>query len=211
VVEGGRRAPALRRHPVHQGGVDPGEPLERGRLGGDVGDGVGRSPGLRLRDQGVVVAGVEEVAHGVGGGEPPPEQPPPPAIGLEPAEVVRAGAARGEQQDEGLDLLRLGVAALALAHAHVLGDRLVQAQRAHRLQDEGQPGATGDGVTGRDHLHPVRQQSLAHRGARRRGRPPGCVPRRSSMLTAVNSLMSRHARSYSAIRGATAAARSSPR
>ncbi len=40
------RALAIGGHPVHQSGVDPGQALQGCVLRGDVGDGVGRAPGL---------------------------------------------------------------------------------------------------------------------------------------------------------------------
>ena len=118
----------------------------------------------------------------------------------------------GEQRDQGLDVRDLGVAALALAHRDVLGDDPPEPRRTQGLPHQGQPGAARYGVRTRDSLQRVRERPLAHRATRYvGGRPPGCVPRSSSRLSAVNSLMSRQARSYSAIRGATAAARSAPR
>lgn len=126
----------LRRHPVHEGGVHPGHPLQGGGLRRDVGYLSGGAPGLRLRDEVVVVERVEEVAERIGRGEAAPQEAAEAPIRLEYANVVEAIAPGGEQQNQGLDLLRLGVAALALADLHVLGDRLVQAERAHRLQDQ---------------------------------------------------------------------------
>ncbi len=57
------------------------------------------------------------------------------------------------------------VAALALADVDVLGDRLVQPQRAQRLEDQGQPGPARQPVRVRDHFHRVREQfvTLAQR------------------------------------------------
>ncbi len=54
---------------------------------------------------------VEEVAEGVGRGEAPPQEAAEPAVGLEGHDVIETVAGGGEQQDEGLELLRLGVAA----------------------------------------------------------------------------------------------------
>jgi len=212
VVQGRGGALPLGGHPVHQGRVDARQALEGGVLRRDVGHSVGRPLGLRLGDQGVVVEGVQEVAQRIRRGELSPQQATEPAVGLEHRDVVETVAARRQQQDERLDLRRLGVATLPCAALDVLGDRVVQAEGAHRLQHQGQAGPTGQPVRIRDPFHRVREEPLPHRGARRFGvRPPGCVPRRRARLTVVNSLMSRHARAYSASRGATAAARSSPR
>jgi hypothetical protein len=56
-----------------------------------------------------------------GRGEAPPQEAAEAAVGLEDHDVIETVAGGGDQQDEGLELLRLGVAALALAEA----DRLV--------------------------------------------------------------------------------------
>jgi hypothetical protein len=135
VIQGGLGAPALRGHPVHQRRVHAPETLEGGILRRDVGHLPGRPLGLGLLDQRVVVAGVEEVAEGVHRGKTSPQEPAEPAVRLEHRDVVEAIAARGEQEDEGLDLLALGVAALAGADVDVLPDHPRQPQRAHRLQD----------------------------------------------------------------------------
>jgi hypothetical protein len=110
---------------MHESRVDAGQPLEGGVLGRDVGHLPGGPLGLRVGDQLLVVEGVEEVAEAIGGGEATPQEPPQPAIGLEHGDVVEAVAARREEQDQGLDLLRLRVAALPRADVDVLGDRLV--------------------------------------------------------------------------------------
>ena len=212
MVQRGLRATALGGHPVHQGRVDPGQPLQGRVLGGEVGPLPGGARGLRLGDEPILVDRGEEVAQRVGRGKLPPQEAAQAALGLEHRDVVETVAARRQQQDERLDLRRLRVAPLPFAALDVLGDRVVQAEGAHRFEHQGQPSPTGQPVRVRDHFHRVREKPLPHRAARRVGvRPPGCVPRRRSRLTVVNALMSRHARSYSAIRGATAAARSSPR
>ena len=156
---------------MHQGRVDAGEPLEGGGLRGDVGHLPGRALRLRGGDQLVVVAGIQEVAQRVGRGELARQEAAEPAIGLEDRDVVEAVPAGREEQDQGFELLRLGVAALARADADVLGDRLVQAEGAHRLEDEGEPRPAGQTGAVRDRLDGVRQEALAHRrvGGRRRG------------------------------------------
>lgn len=60
-----------------------------------------------------------------------------PAIGLEHGDVVEAVAARREEHDQGLDLLRFRVAALPLADVDLLTDHPREPQGAHRLQDQG--------------------------------------------------------------------------
>jgi hypothetical protein len=189
VVEGRRGVPALRGHPVDQGRIHVREALESGVLRGDVGDPVGGPLRLGLEDQLVVVERVQEVAQGVGRGEAAPQEAGEPRIGLEHTDVVEALAPGGEEEDQGFDLRRLGVAALALADVDVLGDRFVQPEGPQRLHDEGQPGPAGHGVGPLDHFDGVRQQALAHRGDRRRGvRLGGGALWRSARLTAVRAL-----------------------
>jgi len=185
VVEGGGRTLALGGHPVHQGRGHAGQPLEGGGLRGDVSHLPGGPGRLGLGDPLVIVERVQEVTQRVRRGEPPAEEAAEPAVRLEDRDVVEAVPPGREQEDERLDLLRLGVAALALADMDVLGDRLVQAEGAHRLEDEGEPGAAGQPGRGRDRLHRVREQALAHRG---RARSRGGVRWRRARFTAVSSL-----------------------
>ena len=181
---------------MDEGRVHPSQALQGRGLRRDVGHLPGGARGLGLGDQSLVMEGVEEVAEGIRRGERPVQEAGEPGIGLEDADVVEAAAARGEEAEEGFDLRGFAVAALAFADVDVRGDGLVQPERPHRFQDEGQPGPAGHRVGPVDHLHRVRQQALAHRGRRRRaggrwgGRPPGCVPRRSSRFTAVSALTS---------------------
>ena len=130
VVEGGGGVLPLGGDLMHESRVDVGQPPEGGVLRRDVGHLPGRALGLRVGDQLLVVAGVQEVAEAIGGGEPPAKEPPQPAVSLEHGDVVEAVPAGGEEQDQGLDLLGFGVPALPLAHTHVLGDRRLQPQRA---------------------------------------------------------------------------------
>lgn len=189
VVQGRLRAPALGGHPVHQDRGDPRQPLEGGGLRRDVGHRAGRPLRLRCGEERLIVKGVEAVAQRIGRGELPAPEAAEPAIGLEHRAVVETIPARGEQEDHRLDLLALAVAALALPDLHVLGDRVVQPQGAQGLQDQGQPGAARHRVRARDHFHRVREESLAHRAARRgSARPPGGVPCRRARFTAVSSL-----------------------
>jgi hypothetical protein len=125
VVEGGGGALPLGGHLMHQGGVDAGQSLEGGGLGWDVGHLASGPLGLGRQDPLLVVEGVEEVAERIGGGELARQEAAEPAVGLEHGDVVEAVPARGEQEDQGLDLLRLRVAALPRADVDVLGDRLV--------------------------------------------------------------------------------------
>ena len=190
VVQGGRGALALGGHLVHAGGVDAGQSLQRRILGRDVGHLAGGPLGLGRGDQLVVMKRVEEVPKPIGGRGPPAEAAAEPAIGLEHRDVLEAVPAGGEPEDQGLDLLGLGVAALPLAEVDVLPDRPGQSQRAQRLEDEGQAGPAGQSVPVRDRLHRVRQEALAHRGA---GCAAGCRARggalcRSARFTAVSSL-----------------------
>jgi hypothetical protein len=189
VVEGRQGALPLGGHPAHQGGVDAGQSLEGGVLGRDEGHLPGGPGGLGRPNQPLVVAGVQEVAEPIGRGEAPAEEPLQPAIGLEDGDVIEAVAPGGEEEDQGLDLLGLGVAALALAHPHRLADHPGQAEGAHGLQAEGQPRPAGHRVRARDDLHHVRQEALAHRGAgRARGRGTrGGALCRSARFTAVSS------------------------
>jgi hypothetical protein len=122
VVEGGGGALPLGGHPVHQGGVDAGQALEGDVLGRDVGHLAGRPGRLGRQDQLLVVTGVEAVAERIGRGQRARQEAAEPAIGLEHGDVVEAVAARREQQDQGLELLRLRVAALPLAEVDVLPD-----------------------------------------------------------------------------------------
>ena len=189
MIQRGRVAVPLGRHPVHQGAVHVPEALERGGLRGDVGHLPGGPRGLGLLDQRVVMEGVEEVAQRIRRGKLPIQEAAEPAIGLEHGDVVETGAPGREQEDQGLDLLDLAVPALALADVDVLGDRLVEPEGAQRLEDEGQPGAAGQSSCVRDHFHRVREEPLAHRVGRRRGaRPRGGGPCRRARFTAVSAL-----------------------
>jgi len=192
VVEGGRRRVALGGDLVDERPVDPGQALQGRGFRGDVGDGVRRARGLCRRQQGVVVAGVEEVAEGVGGGERPPQQAGQPGVGREHPDVVQAGPPGGQEQHEGLDLLRLGVAALAFPDPDLLGDHAVQAQGAQRLQHQREPGPGGHRSRRRHRLDRVRQESLVHRVGLRPAGPPGCCPRRSARFTAVSASTRAH-------------------
>ena len=212
VVEGRGGALPLGGHAVHERRVDVGESLEGGVLRGDVRHLPGGPLSLGGGNQLVVVAGVEEVAERIGRGELALQEAAESPVGLEHGDVVETVPARGEEQNQGLELLGFRVPALSLADVHVLRDRLVQPEGAHRLQHQGQPRPAGQPLEVRDRLDRVRQQPLAHRGRRRvGGRPPGCVPRSRARFTAVRSVIRRQARSYSAIRGATTASRARPR
>jgi len=188
VVQGRGGAPALRRDLVDEVGVHPAEALEGGGLGWDVGHLPGGAGGLGLRDPPGVVERVQEVAERIGRGERPVQEAGEPRIGLEHGDVVEAVPAGGEEEDQGLDLRRLGVAALALAHPDRLADHPGQAEDPHRLEDQGQPRAAGHRVGPLDHLDRVREEGLAHRGDRRWG---GALCRRAR-FTAVSALTRRH-------------------
>ena len=136
VVEGGGGVLPLGGQLMHQGRVDERQALEGGVLGRDVGHLAGRPPGLGGQDQPLVVEGVDEVAQRIRRGQPAIQEAAEPAIGLEHGDVVETVPARGEEQDQGLELLDLGVAALARADADVLPDHLRQPQGAHGLQDQ---------------------------------------------------------------------------
>lgn len=190
VIEGRGAALPLGGHPVHQGGV-----LRR-----EVGHLPSGARGLGLADQPVIVDRVEEVAEPIGRGEPPAHEAAEASVGLQHRDVVEAVAPGGEQEDQGLDLLRLGVPALPLAEVDVLGDRLVRPEGAHRLQDQGQSGPAGHRVGPLDHLDCVREEPLAHRG----GRPAGRAFSKAG-LTSVNSSPSAQRRGCAAIHASTVA------
>ena len=201
MVQGRGGAPALRRDLVDEVGVHPAEALEGGGLGWDVGHLPGGAGGLGLRDPPGVVERVQEVAERIGRGERPVQEAGEPRIGLEDADVVEALAPRGEEEDHGFDLRGFAVAALALADVDVCGDGLVQAERAHRLHDEGQPGAPRHRVGPLDHLHRVRQEARAHRGGRR---PAGRAFSKAT-FTSVSASTSSQRRWYAAIHASTVA------
>lgn len=137
VVQGRGGALPLGGDLMHQGGVDAGQALEGGVLGWDVGH-LPRRPGrLGRQDQLLVVERVEEVAERIGRGQLALQEAAEPAIGLEHGDVVEAVPARREEHDQGLELLRLRVAALPRADVDVLPDHPRQPQGAHRLQDQG--------------------------------------------------------------------------
>ena len=137
MVQGRGGALPLGGHLMHQGGVDAGESLEGGVLGRDVGHLADRALGLGRGDQLVVVERVEEVAERIGRGQLALQEAAEPAIGLEHGDVVEAVPARREEQDQGLELLRLRVAALPRADVDVLPDHPRQPQGAQRLQHQG--------------------------------------------------------------------------
>ena len=187
VIEGRLGPLALSGDPADEGGVDPREALEGRGFRGDVGHGP-RGPGrLGCREVGVVVAGVEELAQGVGPGEPTVQEATEARVGLQHPDVVQAGAPRSEQEDQGLDLLGLGIAALPFPDLDRLRDHPVQAQGPQGLHDQGQAGPSRQRVGGRHRFDRIRQQALAHWPGRRPAGPPGCRPRRSARFTAVSA------------------------
>jgi hypothetical protein len=122
---------------MHQDGVDAGESLQGGVLGWDVGH-LPRRPGrLGRQDPLLVVKGVEEVAERIRRGQLALQEAAESPVGLEHGDVVEAVPAGREQEDQGLELLTLGVAALPRADVDVLPDHPRQAQGAHRFQDQG--------------------------------------------------------------------------
>ena len=188
VVQGRGGALPLGGHLMHQGRVDARQALEGDILGRDVGHLPGGPGRLGRRDQLLVVKGVEEVAERIGRGQLALHEAAEPAVGLEHGDVVETVPARGEEQNQGLELLGFRVPALSLADVHVLRDRLVQPEGAHRLQHQGQAGPAGQPGRVRDHFHRVREQAVAHRVARRCGvRPLGGALCRRARFTAVRS------------------------
>ena len=94
---------------MHQSRVHAAQPLQGGVLGRDVGHLPGRALGLGRGDESLVMEGVEEVAERIGRGEWSIQEAAEPAVGLEHGDVVETVPTRGEEQDEGLELLGLGV------------------------------------------------------------------------------------------------------
>jgi hypothetical protein len=188
VVEGGGRALPLGGYLIHQGGGDAGQALEGGGLGRDVGHLAGRWAWAAAISCSSWQAG-EEVAQGIRRGPRALHEAAEPAVSLEHGDVVAAVPARRKEQDQGLDLLDLGVSALARAEVDVLTDHPREPQGAHRLQHQGQAGPAGQPVEVRDRLDRVRQEAGAHRGADRAGahRARGGALCRRARFTAVRS------------------------